>query len=96
MASRGWFNLGFVANKHLVIMMAIFRFSRPFRMLLLISLETFLVSHFSTSSAGLEVSLIKTACGAFYRHVSLGAVFLAFLLSSVRLSSSYPVFLSLF
>ena len=58
-ASRGWFDLGFVAVKRLVIMMALFRFSRLFRLLLLISLETFLVSPFSTSSAGLEASLIS-------------------------------------
>ena len=59
MASRGWFDLSFVTVKRLVIMMAFFRFSRPFRLSFLISLETFLVLHFSTSSAGLEVSLIS-------------------------------------
>ena len=57
-AIRGWFDLGFVAVKRLVIMMTLFRFSRPFRLLFLISLETFLVSPFSTSFAGLETSLI--------------------------------------
>ena len=59
MASRGWFDLGFVAVKRLVIMMALFRFSYPFRLLLPISLETFLVSHFSASSMSLEVSFIN-------------------------------------
>ena len=58
-ASRGWFDPSYIAVKRLVIMMALFRFSRPFRLLLLISLETFIVSHFSTSSAGLDVSLIS-------------------------------------
>ena len=51
--------MGFVAVKRLVIMMTLFRFLRPFRLLLPISLETLLVSHFSSSSAGLEVSLIS-------------------------------------
>ena len=51
--------MSFVVVKRLVIMMALFRFSSSFRLLLLISLETFLVLHFSTSSAGLEVSLIS-------------------------------------
>ena len=59
MATRGWFDLGFVAVKRLGIMMALFQFSRLFRLLLPVSLEIFLVSHFSTSSAGLEVSLIS-------------------------------------
>ena len=48
----------FVAVKHLVIMMALFRFSL-FGLSLLMTLETFLVSHFSTSSAVLEISLIS-------------------------------------
>ena len=56
-AIRGWFDLGFVAVKRLMIMMALVRFSCPFQLLLLIPLETFLVSPFSTSSAGLEASL---------------------------------------
>ena len=59
MASRGWFVLGFVAVTRPVIMIAFFRFSHSLRLLLLISLETFLVSYFSTSSTGLEVSLIS-------------------------------------
>ena len=59
MAYRGWFDLSFVAVKRLMVMMALFRFSRPFGQLLLLSLETFLVSHFSSSSVGLEVSLIS-------------------------------------
>ena len=59
MASWGWFDLVFVAVKRLVIMMALFQFSRPFLLLLPISLETFLVLHFSASSTGLEVSLIN-------------------------------------
>ena len=58
-ANWGWFDLSFVAVKRLVIMMELFRFLRPFRLLLPISLETFLVSHFSASFAGLEVSLIS-------------------------------------
>ena len=58
-AIQGWFDLGFVVVKRLVIMMALFRFSSPFRLLLLISLKTFLVSPFSTSSVGLEASLIS-------------------------------------
>ena len=58
-AIRGWFDLGFVAVKRLTTIMALFRFSRPFRLLLLISLETFLVSPFSTSSTGLKASLIS-------------------------------------
>ena len=61
MASRGWFDLSFVTVKRIVIMMALFRFLRPFRLSFLISLETFLVLHFSTSSAGLEVSLISAS-----------------------------------
>ena len=52
--------MGFVAVKHLMIMMALFRFSHPFGQLLLMPLETFLVSHFSTSSASLEASLISS------------------------------------
>ena len=60
MASRGWFDLGFVAVKRLVIMMALFRFLRPFRLSLPISLETFFTLHFFSSSAGLEASLIST------------------------------------
>ena len=59
MAIRGWFDLGFVTVKRLVIMMALFRFSRPFRLLLLISLETFLVLPFFTSFVGLVASLIS-------------------------------------
>ena len=63
MASRGWFDLVFVAVKHLVIIMGLFQFSRPFQPLLPISLKTFLVSHSSVletaSSVGLEVSLIS-------------------------------------
>ena len=59
MASRGWFDMSFVAVKCLVIMMALFRFLCPFRLLLLISLERFFVSHFSTSFVGLEMSLIS-------------------------------------
>ena len=59
MASRGWFDLGFVFVKRLVIMMALFQFSRTFHLLLPISLETFLVSYFFASSAGLEVSFIS-------------------------------------
>ena len=59
MACRGWFDMSFVVVKRLVIMMALFRFSRLFRLLLLMPLETFLVSHFSTSSMVLEVSLIS-------------------------------------
>ena len=58
MAYRGWFDLGFVAVKRLVIMMVLFRFSCPFGRLLLMPLETFIVSHFSISSTSLEVSLI--------------------------------------
>ena len=58
-AIRGWFDMSFVAVKRLMIMMALFSFSRPFRLLLLIPLETFLVSPFSTSSTGLEASLIN-------------------------------------
>ena len=58
MASPRWFDLSFVAIKRLVMMMALFRFLCQFQLLLLISLETFIVSHFSTSSTGLEVSLI--------------------------------------
>ena len=56
---RGWFDLSFVAAKSLVIMMALFRFLRLFGLSLLMPLETFLVSHFSTSSTVLEVSLIS-------------------------------------
>ena len=98
MASGGRFDLGFVAVKRLVIMMALFRFSRSFRMLLLISLETFLVSHSSvlktTSFVSLEVSLISSQ-----------SYFLCFLSPClprgrfpclVCLSSSSSVFLSLF
>ena len=59
MARRGWFDMVFVVVKHLVIMMALFRFSCLFQFLLLISLKTFLVSPFSTSSMGLEASLIS-------------------------------------
>ena len=59
MAIRGWFDLGFVTVKCLEIMMALFRFSRPYRLFLLIPLETFLVSPFSTSSTGLGASLIS-------------------------------------
>ena len=59
MACRGWFDLSFVAVKRLVIMMALLLFSHPFGQLLLLHLETFLVSNFSTSSGGLEVSLIS-------------------------------------
>ena len=59
LASRGWFDVSFVTVKRLMIMMALFRFLCPFRLLLLISFETFLVSYLSTSSAGLEVSLIS-------------------------------------
>ena len=59
MAIQGWFDMGFVVVKCLVIMMALFQFSRPFRLLLLMPLETFLVSPFSTSSTGLEVSPIS-------------------------------------
>ena len=42
-----------------MIMMALFRFLRPFGQLFLLPLQTFLVSHFFASSAGLEVSLIS-------------------------------------
>ena len=59
MACRGWFDLSFVAAKRLVIMMVLFRFSRLFGLSLLLPLETFLVSHFSTSSVVLEISLIS-------------------------------------
>ena len=59
MAYRGWFDLSFVVVKRLVVMMALFQFSRPFGQLFLLPLETFLVSHFSASSVGLEVSLIS-------------------------------------
>ena len=38
MAIQGWFNMGFVAVKRLLIMMAFFRFLCPFRLLLLIPL----------------------------------------------------------
>ena len=57
-------------------------------------LETFLVSHFSTSSAILEVSLINVLLVVL--SVFLGAVFLVFLLSSARLPFSSPIFFSLF
>ena len=59
MACRGWFDPSFVTDKRLVIMMAFFRFSCLFGLSLLMPLETFLVSHFSTSSVILEVSLIS-------------------------------------
>ena len=94
MACRGWFYLSFFTVKRLVIMMALFRFSRLFGLSLLMPLETFLVSHFSTSSAVLEVSLISVLLVVL--SVFLGAVFLAFLLSLVRLPFSSPVFFSLF
>ena len=58
MACRGWFDLSFVVVKRLVIMMALFLFSCIFGLSLLMPLETFLVSHFSTSSVVLEVYLI--------------------------------------
>ena len=51
--------MSFVAAKCLMIMMALFRLSRIFGLSLLMPLETFLVSHFSTSSVVLEVSLIS-------------------------------------
>ena len=57
-------------------------------------LETFLVSHISTSFSVLEVSLISVLLVVLY--VFLGAVFLIFLLSSACLPFSSPVFFSLF
>ena len=60
MASRGWFDPGFVVVKRLVLMMAFFRFLDPFRLLLLISLKTFLVSHSSVLDRNIELKLLKT------------------------------------
>ena len=51
--------MSFVAVKHLVVMTVLFWFLRPFGQLLLLPFETFFVSHFSSSSMGLEVSLIS-------------------------------------
>ena len=84
----------FVAVKRLVIMMALFLFSSLFGLSLLMPLEAFLVSHFSTSSAVLEVSLISVLLVVL--SVFLGAVFLVFLFCSVRLPFSSPIFFSLF
>ena len=66
MACRGWFDLSFVAVKRLVIMMVLFQFLRLFGLFLLMPLETFLVSYFSTSFAVLEVSLISVQTCLWY------------------------------
>ena len=90
MACKGWFDLTFVVIKHLMIMMVLFQFllSHAFMNIPCIALFRFFCGFGSIFDQCLDLLVVL--------FVFLGAVFLVFLLSSVRLPFSSHVFFSLF